>query len=658
MQESTDSDRPHPPIGGRFIVNPTRPLSGAGGGQPAFAATDLRTGRTDLMAVAVSRAEPVRANVMRDLNEPVENLLVPLGVGVAPGPDGAAGLFVICPAPQGATLAAGGRAWPEVALVAQVLRPTALVLRQLDARRLTHRAIRSNNMFVSGPGQPVTLGCAWAAPPAFHQPPAYEPFYNLMCHPAGQGDGSVADDVYALGCLLIALATGSEPLAGLDRAAVLRRKLELGSFAAIAGDARMPSLIADLARGMLADDPDHRPTPTMLLDPVTARGRRVAARPPRRAPRSLAVGGTVAWDARTLAQAIGHEPENGVRALRDGTVANWLRRGLGDASLCGRIEELLRQRAAEPQKNDNRADATLAMRVVATLEPLAPLCWRGAVFWPDGLGPALAMASHQDNDLRARLEEAMSVEAIGTWAAMREERCDVAAMRAEARANQALMRVRPPAGGVARLTYALNPLLPCGGAMGLGHWVINLDSVAGAMDSIVRDAGQPFDLDCVAFLAAHVTRDLEMEVNALAAHHGTEFPAMPWLRILARLQSRFAPRPMMALATWLVTQAEPLTAGWTNRDRRIALKEKLAALATDGLFAPIVAALDDPAGLQSDAAGAAAATTSLVRIDTELSRIAQSGAERANLATRYGIEIAAGLGLTALAACLVAAAIG
>ena len=658
MQQSTYSDQPHPPIGGRFIVNAARPLSGAGGGQPAFAAADLRTGRTDLMAVAVSRAEPVRANALRDLNDPVDNLVGPLGVGAAPGPGGAPGLFLICQAPQGAAMSVIARPWPEAALIAQVLRPAASVLRQLEARRLTHRAIRTNNIFVPGPAQPVVLGCAWAAPPGLHQPPAYEPFYNLMCHPAGQGDGTIADDVYALGCLLIALAVGSEPLAGLDRAAVLRRKLELGSFAAIAGDARLPSLIADLARGMLAEDPDHRPTPTMLLDPIAARGRRVANRPPRRAPRPLGVGGAVAWDARTLAQAIGQEPESGVRALRDGSVAHWLRRSLGDAALCGRIEDLLRQRAAEPQQNDNLADTILAMRVVATLEPLAPVCWRGAVFWPDGIGPALAMAMHHDAALLERLEEAIATEAVGAWAVMREGRCDVVSLRAEARANQALQRVRPPAGGVVRLAYTLNPLLPCGGALGNGHWIINLDSVAPAMEAVVGDSGQPFDLDCVAFLAARVTRDLEMEVNALAAHHGSGFPAMPWLRIVARLQSRFAPRPMMALAKWLVTEAEPLTAGWNNRDRRAALKEKLTVLAADGFFPPIVAALDDPAGLQNDADGAAAATASLARIDAELARIAGGGAERAGLAGRYGVEVTAGLALTALAASLVVAAFG
>lgn len=654
MQNSTE----HPPIAGRFVVDPSRPLHGAGGGQSAFVATDLQTGRADLMAVAVTRAEPVRANVLRDLNDPVENLLGPLGSGAAPGPGGMPSYYLICAAPPGPALGAAATPWPESALIAQVLRPIAQTLRLLEARRLTHRAIRPSNIFSNGPGQPVILGCAWAAPPAFHQPPAYEPFYSLMCHPAARGDGSVADDVYALGCLLIALATGSAPLAGLDAAAVLRRKLEFGSFAAIAGEARLPSLIGDLARGMLAEDPDHRPTPAMLLDPATARGRRVAARPPRKAPRPLAVGDTAAWDARTLAHAIGKEPDSGIRALRDGSVAHWLRRGLGDASLCGRVEEMLRQRVAEPQADETLADTMLAMRVVATLEPLAPLCWRGVALWPDGLGPALATAAHHDSLLLERLEEAIATEAISAWAMTREDRCDVSSLRSDARANQALLRVRPPAGGITRLTYALNPLLPCGGALGEAHWVANLDSVAPAMEAIVQVGGQPFDLDSVAFLAARVTRDLEMEVNALAAHHGTAFPAMPWLRILARLQSRFAPRPMTALARWMVTQAEPLTAGWHNRDRRATLKETLRGLAEGGYFAPIVQALDDPSSLESDAAGAAAAAASVVRIDADLRRLAQGGSERAALSSRYGQELTAGIGLTALAAALVMAAFG
>ena len=648
----------HPPIAGRYTVDPTKPLPGAGGGLTAFVASDLRTGRRDLMAVSVDRAAPARANVLRDLNDGVDNLLVPLAAGAGPGPNNAPAYYIVCPAPPGPALGLVGKPWPEAALVAQVLRPAAMVLRHLEARRLTHRGIRPDNIFQSASGQPIAFGCAWAAPPALHQPPAYEPFYSLMCHKSARGDGSIADDVYALGCLLIALATGTAPMTGLDDATVLRRKLELGSYAAIAGDARLPPMIADLARGMLAEDPDHRPSPSMLLDPASARGRRVAARPPRRAPRPLTVGGTTAWDARTLAYAIGKEPENGVRAMRDGSVGNWLRRGLGDATLCARTDDLVRQRAAEPQQDEALADTMLAMRIVAILEPLAPLYWRGAALWPDGIGPALAAASQGDSVLLERLIEAIAVEAPGTWATLREDRCDVFALRTASRANQSLLRIRPPAGGVARLVYTLNPLLPCGGAIGIGNWVTNLDAVAPAMEAVMQGGGQPFDADIVSFLAARVSRDLEMEVNALAAHHGPNFPAMPWLRILGQLQARFSPHPMISLANWIVEQSEPAIAAWQNRDRRAALREKLRHLAAEGHFRPIVATLDDPAGLEQDAASAAAASDALAKIDADLVLIAQGGPERAGQAARYGQEMTAVLGLTALALAVLSMALG
>ena len=61
------------------------------------------------------------------------------------------------------------------------------------------------------------------------QPVLFEPPYSAMCLPAGRGDGSIADDVYALGVLLLCLALGHAPLMELDDATILRRKLELGT---------------------------------------------------------------------------------------------------------------------------------------------------------------------------------------------------------------------------------------------------------------------------------------------------------------------------------------------------------------------------------------------------------------------------------------------
>ena len=364
-------------------------------------------------------------SALQTLTRPIDGLLCPLAHGRAPGPLGQAGYFVICRAPPGPPLAASLRPWPEAALLDQFLRPAALVLEQLHANGLTHRAIRLNNLFQAAPGHPVVLGQAWAAPPAMHQPAVYEPPYSGACLPAGRGTGSIADDVYALGVVLLSLALGRVPLAELDDAAVVRRKLERGSYAALAGDERLPPVIADLVRGMLAEDPEHRPPPALLLDPAAARGRRVAARPPRHAQRPLRIAGIPVWDARTLANAIASEPDQGLHALRNGTALLWLRREVGEAGLAARIEDLLRHRVADGGAEEARSDAILTMRAVSLLDPLAPLCWRGINLWPDGLGALLAAAQDSDPASVTRLEELVATEATALWATSRPERCDL-----------------------------------------------------------------------------------------------------------------------------------------------------------------------------------------------------------------------------------------
>jgi eukaryotic-like serine/threonine-protein kinase len=228
-------------IADRYVVDTARPLPPVGG-LAAFAATDQASGHTDLMAIRVQRHLPPRPRALQALATPIEGLLTPLAHGVIAAQPGSSdeAYHVICPAPPGANLLARPRPWPESELLDCVLRPAALVLEQMEVRGVTHRGIRLDNAFQSRPGEPVALGPAWAAPPTTGQPALFEPPYSAMCLPAGRGEGSIADDVYSLGVLLLCLGLGHAPLAQLDDAAIVSRKLELGSFAALLGDQRLP----------------------------------------------------------------------------------------------------------------------------------------------------------------------------------------------------------------------------------------------------------------------------------------------------------------------------------------------------------------------------------------------------------------------------------
>jgi eukaryotic-like serine/threonine-protein kinase len=642
-------------IADQYLVDAGRSLPPVGG-LATFGAIDQLTGRTDLMAVQLHRQIPARAHALQVLLTPIEGLLTPVAHGAA----GNAG-YAICLAPPGPAVQHRTHPWTEAELLQCVLRPAAHVLEHLQERGVTHRGIRLDNVFQSAPGQPVVLGTAWAAPPALAQPALFEPPYSAMCLPAGRGEGSIADDVYSLGVLLLCLALGRAPLTQLDDAAILRRKLALGSYGALAGDERLPPVIGDLVRGMLAEDPEHRPTPTLLLDPASARGRRVAARPPRRAQRPIAMASGEVWDARSLAYGLAIEPEQGLNALRSNAVEHWLRRGLGDAQLAARVEEVVRHRALDGLANDSNGDAALAMQVITLLDPLAPLCWRGVALWPDGIGAALAVARASDPEAMARLEEIITREQAGNWAAMRADRCDFAVLRVEARQQHSWLQQRGQGSGALRLVYLLNPLMPCASPLVEKRWVTRLADLLPALEEVATRADhrqtEPIDSHVGAFISARLERRMDQEFSTQAGAAAASV-CLGQLRVLAQLQSRVHARSLPALAAWIGARAGPVLATWRNRERRAAVEERLRALIEAGHLSPMLQVLEDAAGRTADAREAHEAAAALERIDAELAQISGGAAGRAALAARIGQEIAAGFGLAALAAVLAVAALG
>ena len=640
-----------PCISGRYDLDFSQALPGAGGGLEAFAARDRLDARASLMAVKLSRMAPGRSDIVTSL-APLDlpGLLLPRAHGgcVQPG-RGPAG-WLVCQAPPGGDLA-GPYRWSESEIIQCVLRPAAAALVALAARRLTHRAIRLNNMFRAGPGRPVVLGCAWANPPAALQPVLYEPLGSAVCAPAARGNGLIADDVYALGVLLLVLCLGREPLAGLDDAAILDRKLTLGSHAALTDGERVPQAILDLTRGMLAEDPDHRPPPSLLLDPSEARGRRVAARPPRRAQRGLEMGGETVWNARAMARALGRHPDEAAQALRSNVVDRWLRHGFGDATLAIRLDDLVHQRNSEALADDPIADSILVMRAVVLLDPLAPLWWRGVALWPDALGPMLA-----DGGYDAVVQDLIGHEIVGAWGLMAPDRNDSAMLQIEGRRLRSLLRQRGAASGLDRLRYVLNPLLPCASPLLEDGWVTEPADLLPQLEALAEHQRLPaagaIDAAIAAFLVARMPHGTDGEIARLDSNDPLGAALAQW-RVLALLQDPVRVTSLPALAAWFVDQCRPVTAVWPSQKRVAEMEAAVPALIAAGRLKPLLGLFDDSARDQQDEADLQEVRTRVQRLDSALQQLKDGKDVRRRQARRLGGQIAVGLGGAALAGMLV-----
>jgi hypothetical protein len=633
-------------IAGRFAVDPTQVLLDAGGGLPAYLARDRMAADGRRVALAVSRDASPRARHLKILNELVDNLMIPLGHGAAPLRAGkGVGYFVVCMPAPGPPISAALNPWPEKVLIDLVLRPAARVLEYLNARRLTHRAIRPNNVFQSAPGQPVTLGAAWAAPPAMHQPVVFESPYSAMCLPSGRGDGSIADDVYALGVLLLTLAAGRLPMANLDAAAVVRMKLDMGSFAALTRDMPVSGSLADLLRGMLAEDPEHRPLPGLLLDLASTRGRRLAARPARRSQTALALNDVAVFDARSLAYALFNDEKKAIQFLRNGLVTQWLRRALGDAGLATQIEDLVRVRMADT-KSGPRGDPLLVMHTVSALNPHMPLCWRGVALFPDALPSVLAEGIASKSGLLTTVEELLVNDVAGAWSEV-EPRLSPSD-HADLMQQRHLLQSGGPS-GLLRLFYGSNPILPCRiPAMATG-WIASMADLMDFFESAAGNAGDNLiDLHILAFIAARADRKIEMMVNGLVGSKDAGTFRLGELVLLQDLQARYHPTPMPGLAKWVALRLRPDLERWRNKPRRDAMQARLDTLAQAGFVARLLELTGDTTALALDIAGAYRAAHEVARIDAEVASIDGNDKMRFANAERFGQVIAGGIGLSAL----------
>lgn len=617
----------------RFEIDPAKPLPDLSTPQAtAYQCDDRRGAGRSLYALICRPDLPVRVGAMRALKGvQAVGMLNLVEYGIVDWPLARRRLFaVVYERPGGGKVikAPGARfdPIPENMVVKKVIKPLVIALTEMSTRGVTHRALRTDNLFwFDNAKDRVTLGDCVTAPPGFDNPAAYEPLDMAQANPEGRGQGYSKDDLYALGLTVISLLSGRDITDGWSTEEVIRAKMAQSTYATFASEGRVPLNLIEFVRGVLCDDPKER----WDLEDVDLwlQGRRltpIQPKPARRGQRPFKFEGREIFTMPELAHAMSTRWDAAAGPILDGRIEVWLRRGLEDNESADAIATAVR--VAQAQINDPRLSTDLVIaRVLIILDPKAPLRYREVRTTLDGFGTALACAFMQQRPLRSFAEilgrdlAKFWIEAQGLYSP------ELGHFESQFKDLSANLSTNMMGAGIERCLYEVNENLHCQSPLIEGEYVTDIRELLPALDRAAARTDpktRPMDRHIAAFIKVKWERDTKVQFRALN-ETDQQRSALGMLSLLAILQWRLGPPALHGLAGWLGAQLQPIVESYHGRARRKDLEKQVPQIVRKGSLPELYNLLDDQEERRKDTEGFAwaraeysAATQQLKMLET------------------------------------------
>lgn len=596
----------------------------------AFDVDDLRSVGGSFFALIADPTLPPRGQelgVLRMMKH--EAILTPVDFGpVDWAQNDRRCLALICERPAGGRLVASNdqiiAPWADEEIIRRLIEPVFPGLKALSTENTTHRAIRPSNILFRDAGRrQAMLGDCFTAPTGHDQPVAYETIENAMAMPTARGVGTVADDLYALGVTVLHLLIGRQPGGDLKGDALIEEKIRRGSYAALCGEHRIPTILFELLRGLLVDDPAER-WGLREID-LWLQGRRMAPKAPPsppRASRPIEVNGEQVYTARGLARALVRAGDQASHLLRGHALEVWLQRTLAHKPTVDNFAVAMAD-VDDTAGAPGIHEARLLARAAMALDPAAPIRYRGQSVQPEGLGTALAVAVAQKADLRP-LVEIMQGRLPQFWLRIQPmQKIEHPVLMLEFDRLRRLLDDHRPGLGMERLIYDANPLLHCLSPLIEKAYVDQLSDLLPALERAV--AGGKVDSMVVdrhiAAFAANRAKGLDDQVLSALGEPEPATRLLGQIYLLAFVQAQWGPASLPALTLMLGKQAKPVIERYRSRQTRARLDAQLAGVIADGSLTRLVHFLDDLGERQADAQRYAHAGHQYSRAEAGLEKI-------------------------------------
>ena len=635
----------------RYLIDPSSPLGELDSPSArAYAVEDRQNLDCTVFALICEPGLPPRTKVMATLRVATFPGMMPLieWDTVYWPPLGRRCMAVIYARPQGGKLLMSatpkdGRI-NEHDLSRLVFAPLARAVNELARHRVTHGSIRPDNLFfMDEERKDVVLGECVSAPPGFDQPAAFETIERALTSPAGRGEGTVGDDLFALAATLVCLLPGHNPVEDLSEDDLIAARTKWGSHTAYCGKAHIPLALIEPLRAMLNDDPGKRWNREKLdlwVDGSSVTPTRVNLAP--RSETGFPFAGKEHHTARTLARAMTQNVSEAATAIKQGGLGLWLRGALRDVKRADKIDEIVHVAKAH-QGDWQGSDDVVVAKVAMLLDPQAPLRYKGFSFLPEGYGPALAVEFTRGGDIQIAAEVVARELSGFRLSGQQDARWDKREIATTCVQLRGVLKINEHGDVIERCRYELNPSLPCQSPLVTGDHVVDIEDLLPCLDRKATGGetnAKPMDRHIAAFIAARFGEDTEPHLKALAAtEEGMSLIGM--LSLLAFLQWRLRPGALYGLSSWVGGLLGPAINLYHSRTVRDEVERAIPRLVRQGSLPEIFDLVDDAEALTRDAERYAAARAAFITAEAEIERLADKGAARAAAAERTGQRAAA-----------------
>jgi hypothetical protein len=488
----------------------------------------------------------------------------------------------------------------EQLVTRNIIKPAMQMFKELGQLGIAHRAIRPSNIFyAAGNSGEVVFGECFAAAPGSDQPAVYETIENGPANRMGRAPGSQADDLYALGVLVLFLHMGNAQRGQSDEA-VIAAKINFGTFSALAGGEKVSPTMAEMLRGLLCDKVSDRWTLRNLeMWMLGQYFNPILPNLPQRATRPIRLGGGEHLNRPSAAAAMAMHWDEALTNVDNGTVESWLKRGFNDEKMA-EVLHLLNGLATSYGASTG-AKHRLVSRLIQFMGPNLPICYKSIRVSGPAMGTMLASVIDQP-PLRTEFVEMLRGRLPQGWVDVQPKlTSELAAMRRMLESVEKVIERPGPGYSVERVLYELDAGMPCRSELIGDYYVTSLKDVLPAIDAALpgAEAGtMPVDRHICAFVAAKLSKPIERELTLIANPADQSGYRMGILRLLAAVQRQHPNHDLPRLAETLLELTKPVVESFHRLQSRSDIRNKLERFAARSDFVQMAELLDEDGPLR------------------------------------------------------------